>query len=385
MKKLMDSRCVMASLIALALGGMSSTSHAGGVGSTIGGGVGNTANGDYSTVSGGYNNSADGNAAVVAGGYQNTALGGDAVVAGGSSNFAGGAGSFAAGYQAHVRGPAETPGHPYGDQHTFVWNDGVGRPAPGYFSSTGTNQFLISATGGFGLNQPPINENVAMTIAAPVGNPLYANVMLRGFYAPDGILISAGNASAGANNASFYIDQYNGSAQTHRLTLDGAGSLTVTNQAYKPGGGSWAVSSDARLKTKVQPLSHALDQMLALKGVKFEYAHPDDGMHPSGTFSGFIAQDVEKVFPSWIGHDNDGYLTVGPQGFEALTVEALRELKTTENERVAALERDNSELRDLVSNQAKVLADLRREVAAINDATEMKSRQLASVATGKTQ
>jgi hypothetical protein len=57
--------------------------------------------------------------------------------------------------------------------------------------------------------------------------------------------------------------------------------------------------------------------MLALRGVSFKYANPDADMHPAGTLSESIAQEVEPLFPSWVGHDQNGYLTVGPQGFKA--------------------------------------------------------------------
>jgi hypothetical protein len=259
------------------------------------------------------------------------------------------------------------------DSGSFVWSG-----SSQVFGTTGKEQFDINAQGGFGLNAPPINSNVAMTVAAPFANPLYSSILLRGAVFNDGILISSGDALANKNNASFYIDQYNGSAHTRRLSIDALGNMTITANAYKPGGGSWAASSDGRLKKNVQPLGHALDRMLALKGVTFEYSHPDSGMHPEGTFTGFIAQEVEKVFPNWIGHDNDNYLTVGPQGFEAITVEALRELKTTQDERVAKLEHDNADLRDLVANQTKAISDLRRDVAAMTNVAELESRHIAA-------
>lgn len=360
-------------LIAFAATTVACSAHAGGLGSTVGGGQGNTANGDFSTVAGGFYNNADGPYSEVAGGYQNSAPAYGSMIPGGADNFAGGEFSFAGGLGAHVRSAAES-GSLGGDQGTFFWSDDWNSP-PQLSTSTGPNQFIVKASGGFALNAPPINDIVAMTVAAPLSNPNYADILLRGAYATDGILLLSGAATPGANNASFFIDQYNGSAETRRLSLDATGKLTITNQAYKPGGGSWAASSDARLKTHVQPLSHALDKLMALKGVTFEYAHPDDGMHPAGAFSGFIAQDVEKVFPSWIGHDDDGYLTVGPQGFEALAVEALRELRATENEHLAALERDNAELREIVANQAKAVADLRREIAATSDRVDAKSQQ----------
>jgi hypothetical protein len=349
---------------------------AGGLGSTVGGGTGNTANGDYSAVGGGYYNNADGLDAEVAGGYGNFAVAPWSTVPGGSNNFAGGDSSFAGGSAAHVRS-AEEAGTCCGDEGTFFWSDAWNSP-PQLSTSTGPNQFIVKANGGFSLNAAPINPNVVMTIAASQTNPHYASIQLMDHSYPDGILVSSGDASKGANNASFYIDQYNGSAQTRRLSIDALGKLTITNQAYKPGGGSWAASSDARLKTNVRPLGHALDRMLELKGVTFEYSHPDGGMHPEGTFSGFIAQDVEKVFPNWIGHDNDGYLTVGPQGFEAITVEALRELKTSQDDRVAKLEHDNTELRDLVANQTKAISDLRRDVAAMTNVAEFESRHIAA-------
>jgi hypothetical protein len=352
--------------------GVSNESH--GAYSTIGGGEENAATGDFSTIGGGFDNAASGAGSTVGGGSTNVASGNDSTVPGGYNNVAGGDGSFAGGQFAVVR-DAAAAGKPAGDAYTFIWSDGSKSP----FTSTGSGQFMVSAAGGFGLNAAPINAGVAMTVAATAGNPKYAGILLRSAASTDGILISSGDAVQGANNASLYIDQANGVSQTRRLSLDQFGRLTISNQAYKPGGGSWAASSDGRLKTNVQPMAHALDQMLALKGVTFEYAHPDNGMHPSGTFSGFIAQEVEKVFPSWIGHDNDGYLTVGPQGFEALTVEALRELKTSESEKVAALERDNAELRELVANQAKAVAELRREVASIDSAGDTSGRQVAAV------
>jgi hypothetical protein len=216
-----------------------------------------------------------------------------------------------------------------------------------------------------------------MTIASTSNNSNRALVYLHQNNSNNGILLIGGDATTGsnssANDASFYVDQYNVSSQVHRLTLDGSGNLKVTAQAYKPGGGSWAASSDGRLKSNVQPLDHALDRLLALRGVTFEYTKHDDSMHPSGTFTGFIAQEVQPTFPNWIGHDEQGYLTVGPQGFEALTVEALRQLKATEDTRIAKLETENAALRaqltDQVKSQAASIAELREQLAVLTSAT----------------
>lgn len=320
--------------------------YGGGVGAyaTAVGGNGSVASGDYSSVFGGLANGAVGNYAVVPGGY---------------NNIAGGDNSFAAGYGAQVRYSA-LGGGPNGDHGTFMWADDTPNVL---FRSTGPQQFLIRANGGFALNTTPVNQWVSMTVAATASNPGYASIFLVQGNSDNGILVSSGDASTGAqssaNDASFYVDQYNGSGHTRRLALDKVGNMTVTAQAYKPGGGSWAASSDARLKTNVQPLANSLERLLALRGVTFEYSQPDAAMHPSGTRMGFIAQEVEPLFPTWIGHDSEGYLTVGPQGFEALTVEAFRQLKASGEARLDGLEEKNMELTR--ENQ-----DLRAQVAALN-------------------
>jgi hypothetical protein len=69
-----------------------------------------------------------------------------------------------------------------------------------------------------------------------------------------------------------------------------------------------------------------------------------------------IAQQVEEVFPEWVGTDADGYKTLTYRGFEALTVESFRELKAKND----ALETSNGALQ--ATN-----AELAGEVAAIKD------------------
>ena len=106
------------------------------------------------------------------------------------------------------------------------------------------------------------------------------------------------------------------------------GDLRITGTARKPGGGSWTNSSDARLKKNVEPLSDSLDRLLQLRGVRFEWKEPEKMGNLSGPQAGLIAQDVEKAFPEWVSTGSDGYKELTVRGFEALTIEALREIKT---------------------------------------------------------
>jgi hypothetical protein len=133
-------------------------------------------------------------------------------------------------------------------------------------------------------------------------------------------------------------------------------SLTVYGNAYKPGGGTWSATSDQRIKKNIQPLAGALDKLEQLRGVSFEWANPQDHADQTARQVGFLAQQVEEVFPHWVteipaaAHDKaltpDGkvktiYL---PFEFDALVVEALRELRAEKDERIGALESQNADL-----------------------------------------
>jgi hypothetical protein len=116
----------------------------------------------------------------------------------------------------------------------------------------------------------------------------------------------------------------------------------------------------------VRPLTGSLDKLLELRGVNFEYIDPACINELSGVRTGMIAQEVEKVFPDWVDQGPDGMRRLTFRGFEALTVEALRDLRTETSAaekatqaRVDALELENRQLH-------RELADLRAAVDALN-------------------
>jgi hypothetical protein len=104
--------------------------------------------------------------------------------------------------------------------------------------------------------------------------------------------------------------------------------LHVNGAAAKPGGGSWTDSSDIRLKKNVKPIANALDKITSLKGVNYEWIEPENHGNLTGVQIGMIAQEVEKVFPEWVGTDERGYKDLTFRGFEALATEAIKELKS---------------------------------------------------------
>ncbi len=129
--------------------------------------------------------------------------------------------------------------------------------------------------------------------------------------------------------------------------------LHVNGSAGKPGGGSWSVASDVRLKKNIADVDGALDTLLALRGVTFEYHDPAAINELAGVRTGFVAQEVEAVIPDWVAEAQDGYKRVTIRGFEALAVEAFRELAA-----------ENDALRDEVSSLNDRLARLERLLSA---------------------
>ena len=58
-----------------------------------------------------------------------------------------------------------------------------------------------------------------------------------------------------------------------KFQVDATGNLSIRGEAYKPGGGSWSTLSDRRAKQSIEPLQNALDRLLRLRGVTYEYAN----------------------------------------------------------------------------------------------------------------
>ncbi|MBI4929921.1 MAG: tail fiber domain-containing protein [Bacteroidetes bacterium] len=70
---------------------------------------------------------------------------------------------------------------------------------------------------------------------------------------------------------------------------------------------SWQNVSDARLKTNVKTIGSALDKIIQLRGVEFNYSKQnfsDVNLDTESKKIGFIAQEVEQVFPELVRDAN---------------------------------------------------------------------------------
>lgn len=105
------------------------------------------------------------------------------------------------------------------------------------------------------------------------------------------------------------------SSRSNAMTVFKNGNVTIA--------GSLTQSSDARLKTSIQPIESALDRILSLRGVSFRWSM--DAPPSSNQQVGLIAQEVEKAFPELVTADIAGFKSVNYAGMVAPLLEALKE------------------------------------------------------------
>ena len=92
-------------------------------------------------------------------------------------------------------------------------------------------------------------------------------------------------------------------------------------------------ASDSRLKENVQTLTGALAKVTQLRGVTYNWIDRSRG---NGNYIGFVAQELEAVYPELVGdgdlpNDEDGneaMKSVDYGHMVAVLVEAIKELKT---------------------------------------------------------
>ena len=131
---------------------------------------------------------------------------------------------------------------------------------------------------------------------------------------------------------------------TELLRIKGSGELILAgSNASKATAGNWTANSDRRLKKNIQSLNSQkmLNDLLALKGVTYEWNDTTTGYErPDGTQFGFIAQNIQEVFPTLVTEDNNGYLQTAYGTYDAMTIEAIRAL----NDKIERLELKNKQL-----------------------------------------
>jgi hypothetical protein len=128
------------------------------------------------------------------------------------------------------------------------------------------------------------------------------------------------------------VHLYHGGANRLQTTSGGiavAGALTATGDITA------FFTSDQRLKENVVNIPNALDKVMDINGVEFDWSSEyiethggEDELFNRKHQVGVIAQEVEKVLPEVVADRPDGYKAVRYEQLTALLIEAVKELKT---------------------------------------------------------
>lgn len=102
--------------------------------------------------------------------------------------------------------------------------------------------------------------------------------------------------------------------------------FVVNGTASKPGGGTWAVFSDERLKRVRGTYNSGLNAVMRLQPLRYEYK-PDNamGIKSDGEHIGFAAQAVQQVIPEAVTTNGNGYLMVNNDPIIWTMLNAIKE------------------------------------------------------------
>jgi len=103
--------------------------------------------------------------------------------------------------------------------------------------------------------------------------------------------------------------------------LDVGGSIAVN--------GVVQVSSDVRFKKNIQLIAvDAITKLTQLNGVTYQWRTDEfkDNDFSKETQMGFIAQELQQVYPALVSEDNEGYLSINYNGLIPILVEAIKGL-----------------------------------------------------------
>jgi hypothetical protein len=108
--------------------------------------------------------------------------------------------------------------------------------------------------------------------------------------------------------------------------------------------GSYTTSSDRRLKKDIRLMEPVLDKVMKLEAANYYYIDSPEGAPLS---TGFVAQDVEPLFPNLVRETDDGFKGVVYDGFAVVSIKAIQEL----NDKVEKLEKELEELKKLIKEK----------------------------------
>lgn len=166
-------------------------------------------------------------------------------------------------------------------------------------------------------------------------------------------------------NGSFQIVDRSASASRMLIDFDGnvgIGTTTPTQRLTVAGNvlaNNIAVPSSGRFKHNVAPMTDALDKLLKLEGVSFDW-NPDFAKDRPGREHdiGFVAEDVAKVFPEVVFYDAEGKVTgMDYSRLTAVAIQAIKQQQAKFAAELAKRDAQNAELKARLDRLEQLLKE----------------------------
>jgi hypothetical protein len=221
-----------------------------------------------------------------------------------------------------------------GVTETWSSSSAMGTAIAFYTGTTGSD--INSGIGDFGSERARIDSSGNLLVGTPnpvsgsstflVNSAKSALTLANGATADSTVLLSCIKAGATNNTSQRYIGfGYNGGA-------NGNGGIAGNGDSQA----TFITLSDERLKENIENLPTQLANIMALRPVEFDYKAT------GGHQIGFIAQEVQTVYPDLVADGDDGYLTLA--GFDKNTARLIKAIQE-QQAMIAQLQADIASLK----------------------------------------
>lgn len=205
-----------------------------------------------------------------------------------------------------------------------------------------TSSIDISATGNVGIGTATPDQSLVVKATTPsltVQSAGTANVASIGLFQDQGGTRTFGGFFVlDATTSNLRIATRTSSLDTTRMVIQNSNgnigiatsaptaTLSVNGTANKPGGGSWDIFSDERLKNIKGPFSSGLRAVMQLQPLRYEYKPANALNYDSkAEHIGFGARALAKVIPEAVSTNANGYLQVNNDPIIWTMLNAIKE------------------------------------------------------------
>jgi hypothetical protein len=210
-----------------------------------------------------------------------------------------------------------------GTSHGYIGTDGI---FPLVFQPNNTERMRIDSSGNLMVGTASaVGLFTAINNNASQATSFFSNTAASSQATPSAYFRKFDNTST-TSQVFLQFQINNGSAGSGQINANGANTA------------AFGTFSDRRLKENIVDLPSQLDNIMALRPVEYDYIESEGGGHQIG----FVAQEVQEIYPDLVGERTDGMLTLTDLNKnDARLIKAIQELKAivdTQAARIAALE-----------------------------------------------